>query len=101
MPELDVPSAEPLVLDGFPLSETEQLHAYARNVKLHGLWNYDTKSVKVDLEKQTLDIEVLFKQIILDAILDIKAKIIIQIADRGLIHITSGKINETFTPVSS
>ncbi|XP_043274346.1 putative beta-carotene-binding protein [Venturia canescens] len=89
MPELNVPPLEPMILKGFPLSETETFRAYAENVKLTGLTNFEVKSFHNDLDKNQLNMHVVFKRIDLDADYDINAKILVPIKGKGPIHIVS------------
>ena len=96
MPEFGAPPLEPLYFEGFPLSETERLRLYTKNVKISGLSNYKVTDVKLDFETKILEIETFFKKVTLDADYDVAAKIIVTIGGRGPVHIEAGEINESF-----
>ncbi|XP_046477428.1 circadian clock-controlled protein daywake [Neodiprion pinetum] len=76
MPELDVPSLEPLTLDKIILSDHSSLRAIATNVKLFNLSNFICKFLHVDLENQTIDMQLTFPQVRLEAEYNVTTKIV-------------------------
>ncbi|XP_043286283.1 putative beta-carotene-binding protein [Venturia canescens] len=89
IPELNVPTLEPLELKGFPLAESDSLRAYAEHVKVWGLTNFELKEFHDDLVKNQLLIKAVFKKLELDADYDIEAKILVPFKGKGPIHIVS------------
>ncbi|XP_012275265.1 uncharacterized protein LOC105696955 [Orussus abietinus] len=87
IPELDVPSAEPLVVDKVIFSDTNEFKAVAEPVELRGLTSFNLKTVHVDLEKKQIDLTADFDSIKLDAIYDVHAKILVNFVGKGPIKI--------------
>ena len=86
IPELDVPSLEPLFVEEVALANLDDFRAVATNIKLRGLSSFNIKHLKVDLEKQKIDIEVNFPKVYMDSDYDVKAKIIVPINEKGPIN---------------
>ena len=100
MPEIGAPPLEPLYLEGFPIYETEQLRSYMRNVKISGLTDYVVKNMKIDLEKNTIDVGVTYRKVIIEADYDVITKIIMPIEGHGPIKIQTGEVNLSFSQTS-
>ena len=90
IPELDVPSLEPLDIEEIALANLKDFRAVATNVKLHGLSNFQVKYLQVDLEKRKIDIAIIFPKVIMKSDYDVAAKILVPINEKGPINIITG-----------
>ncbi|KAJ8673665.1 hypothetical protein QAD02_004927 [Eretmocerus hayati] len=86
IPELNVPGIEPMEVEEIPLSELKDFRAVAYNVKLSGVSNFKIKFLHVDLEKQQIDLEIIFPKIIMNSDYDVNAKILVPIHEKGPIQ---------------
>ncbi|CAL7939390.1 unnamed protein product [Xylocopa violacea] len=93
IPELDVPSAEPLFIKKIVLLDMPNFLAVGTDVKLRGLSNYHINSLHVDLEKKTFDIDVTFAECKLEALYDFQARILVPIDAHGPVNITAKDVN--------
>jgi hypothetical protein len=91
IPELEVPSLEPLYIDSIPLANINDFQAIATNVKLSGLSDFKITFMHVNLKEQKIDVEILFPKILLDSDYDVKAKIIVPINEKGPIKCATSK----------
>ncbi|XP_046743266.1 putative beta-carotene-binding protein [Diprion similis] len=74
--ELDVPPLEPLLLAIIKLADDNSLRAIATNVKLYNLSNFKCNFLHVDLEKHTIDMQLTFPQIKLEAEYNVTTRIV-------------------------
>lgn len=91
IPELSVPPLEPLFVEEIPLADIPNFKAGATNCQLGGLSNYKVVSLKIDIDNHTIDTELLFPKIFLDADYDVKARIIVPIHEKGPLVSSTGK----------
>ncbi|XP_058803121.1 putative beta-carotene-binding protein [Phymastichus coffea] len=97
VPELDVPALEPLYVEEIALADLADFKAIAYNVKLRGLSNYVIKYLKVDLDKATIDLDILFPKVFMTSDYDVKAKILVPINEKGPIDITTDNVESKVT----
>lgn len=97
IPELEVPSIEPMILDKITLSDSNNFRAIAQNVKLHGLSNFQAKFLHVDLENKRLDIDLIFKKVKLNADYNVNARIVVPIGGTGPIDIVADDVTAKVT----
>ncbi|XP_015604907.1 protein takeout [Cephus cinctus] len=89
IPELDVPPVEPMKFKKIALSDTPNFRAIAQDVKLYGLSDFTVTSLKTDLNNKRIDLNVIFKDIKLNAEYDVSARIVVPIAGTGPIEIVA------------
>ncbi|XP_058810219.1 uncharacterized protein LOC131675286 [Phymastichus coffea] len=92
IPELEVPSIEPLNVSKIVLSDRKDFRAVATQVSLSGLSEFRIQSTNLDLEQHRIDFQVLFERVSMKANYDVKAKIVVPIAERGPLDVVTGKI---------
>lgn len=85
IPELEVPSISPLILNDVIFVDQPNVHIEAKKLIIHGLDNYWPLNLKPDVEKQQIDATILYPQLNIKADYDINTKILIPIADQGKI----------------
>ncbi|XP_011498701.1 PREDICTED: uncharacterized protein LOC105362873 [Ceratosolen solmsi marchali] len=93
IPNLDVPSLEPLFVDSIAIANINDFQALATNVKLGGLSSFHIKHMHVDLKDQRIDVEIIFPKISMDSDYNVKAKIIVPINEKGPIKCTTNDVN--------
>ena len=89
IPEIDVPSLEPMHVDRMELADLPNFKASAHDVKLYGLSDFHINKLHLDTKKQQIDVELTFKQVTLDADYDVDAKILVPVAGTGPINIVA------------
>ncbi|XP_033208017.1 uncharacterized protein LOC117167295 [Belonocnema kinseyi] len=92
IPEINVPPLEPMIIDSMKLVDLPNFKASARDIKLYGLSNFKIKKLNLDLEKQQINVELIFKEITLDAEYDVNAKILFPVAGTGPINMVTSEI---------
>ncbi|KAL7294604.1 hypothetical protein TKK_0011910 [Trichogramma kaykai] len=93
IPELDVPSLEPLDVEEIALANLDDFRAVATNVKLRGLSTFEIRYLKVDLKKQRIDIELVFPKVYMNSDYDVKAKILVPIHEKGPIDTVTDNVH--------
>ena len=91
IPELSVPSLEPLLVEEMALADLNDFRAVATNCKVRGLSNFTIKYLHVDLENKKIDLEAVFPKVYLDSDYDVKAKIVVPIHQKGPINTITGE----------
>ncbi|XP_076683088.1 putative beta-carotene-binding protein [Andrena cerasifolii] len=89
IPELDIPSSDPLTIDKVVLIDTPNFKATGTDIKLYWLGKYQVKMLHVDLEKHEFDMELFLDQVKLEAMYDVSAKILVPIKGSGPIKINA------------
>ncbi|XP_051172803.1 uncharacterized protein LOC127289083 [Leptopilina boulardi] len=89
IPELKIPSIEPMYMDNVSLADLPNFKAFARDVRLHGLSNFIVDNLHSDLEKNQFEVELTFKEVTLKADYDVNAKILVPVAGTGPINIVA------------
>ena len=90
IPELDVPSLEPLDVEEIALANLNDFRAVATNVKLSGLSYFQIKNLQVDLKSRKIDITIVFPKVSMKSDYDVKARILVPINEKGPINIVTG-----------
>lgn len=91
IPELKIPSIEPMYMDNVSLADLPNFKAFARDVRLHGLSNFIVDNLHSDLEKNQFEVELTFKEVTLKADYDVNAKILVPVAGTGPINIVASE----------
>ena len=92
IPELDVPSSDPLTIDKVMVVDTPSLKATATNIKLYWPGTYQVKMLHVDLAKHVFDMELFLDEVRLEAMYDVTARILVPIKESGPITIIAKDI---------
>lgn len=90
IPELDIPSNDPLVLDNLVISDTPNNKLYMKDVQVLGLCNFTINSLDADLEKLHFDAKLSFRHIQMNGTYDFDIRILVPIAHKGNIYISTG-----------
>ncbi|KAL2747540.1 putative beta-carotene-binding protein, partial [Vespula maculifrons] len=85
IPELEVPSISPLILNDLILVDQPNVHIEAKKLIIHGLENYWPLNLKPDVEKQQIDATIFYPQLNIKADYDVNTKILVPIVDQGKI----------------
>lgn len=91
VPELSVPSSDPLVIDKIVISDLEEFRAIAINVTMGGLWNYELHELRMNFENKSIWINTTFIKSYIDSLYDVKAKLIVDVEEKGLVSFVTGK----------
>ncbi|CAB0032140.1 unnamed protein product [Trichogramma brassicae] len=97
LPELDVPPLEPLEIEELPMADLDSFKASATDVKVRGMSNFTIKNLKVKLQDHKIHIEVVFPRIQLNSDYNVKAKILVPIAEKGPIELVSENVGAKTT----
>ncbi|XP_011879795.1 PREDICTED: uncharacterized protein LOC105568599 [Vollenhovia emeryi] len=93
IPELDIPSNNPVILDDIVISDSSNSKINLRDVKAMGLCDFEVKYFKLDLDNLHFDAEIFFKRIQLNGTYDFDIRLLIPIVQKGPVYITSDNIN--------
>lgn len=94
IPELDIPSSDPLTIDKVVLIDTPSFKATGTDIKLHWPATYQVKMLHVDLEKHELDMELFLEEVKLEAVYDVSARILVPIKGSGPIEINASELDQ-------
>jgi hypothetical protein len=91
IPEFNVPPTEPIIIDKIVIYDTKNLKLSLTDIKTRGFCDLDVISVNVSTDKLHFEYDIMLKRIILDAVYDVDIQILqVQLAHKGLIHVTLG-----------
>lgn len=88
--DLNTPPLEPLNIDKLVISETANNKIYLKNIQITGLCDYIINSASTDLDKTTFNIDVSFNRLYLNGTYDIDIHILVPIAYKSPIYLTTG-----------
>jgi len=88
--DLNLPPLEPLNIDKLVISENANNKIYLNNVQITGVCDYIINSVSLDLDKITFNMDVSFNRLYLNGTYDIDIHILVPIAHKAPIYLTSG-----------
>ena len=93
IPELDMPSADPLIIGTFVLTDLPNFKAIGSSVNLKGLLDYQIHFFHLDVEKQRIDINMTFTELSVNSVFNITTRILFPIQETGSLLITASKLN--------
>ncbi|XP_029677517.1 uncharacterized protein LOC115244200 [Formica exsecta] len=93
IPELDVPPNNPLVIDELVISDTTNTKLYMRDTKVGGLCDFTIKFFNFDLNTLHFDANISFGLIQMNATYDFDVRILVPIAHKGQVYITTDKVD--------
>lgn len=88
--DLNLPPLEPLKIDKLVVSETANNKIYINDVQITGLCNLNLNSFSADFDKLIFNIDALFSRVYLNGTYDIDVRILVPIAYKAPIYLTSG-----------
>ncbi|XP_011879796.1 PREDICTED: uncharacterized protein LOC105568600 [Vollenhovia emeryi] len=104
IPELNVPSANPLILDNLVIFDTPSTKLYLKDTKVSGLCDFVVNLLHADVDNLNLNIDLTFKQIQINSTLDFNARVLVPIITTAPFYVTSdnvgAKVNADFTLVT-
>ena len=89
IPELDVPSSNPLTIDKVVLMDTPNFKATGTNIKLYWPDTYRVNMLRVNLEKHEFDVELYLDEVTVEAKYDVVVKILVPLKGSGPIKINA------------
>ncbi|XP_014470568.1 PREDICTED: uncharacterized protein LOC106742281 [Dinoponera quadriceps] len=92
MPELSVPPTEPMHMDQIDV-DTDNTKISFTNMYATGFCNYEVQSLHVDLEKQHVDIKIIFKQININTTCSFNVNVTKPVSMKGPIRITTDNVS--------
>lgn len=90
IPELDIPPNDPLVIDELVISDTTNTKLYMRDTKVGGLCDFTIKFFHFDLNRLHFDANISFGLIRMNSTYDFDVRILVPIAHKGQVYITTG-----------
>ncbi|KAK0164304.1 hypothetical protein PV328_002948 [Microctonus aethiopoides] len=88
IPELDVPSIEPLTFEySLPITNLNGIKANISNIKLYNASTYEIQNIHVDFENKKIECLLHFNKMKLVADYELSAKILVQIEGKGSIEL--------------
>ncbi|XP_011879797.1 PREDICTED: uncharacterized protein LOC105568601 [Vollenhovia emeryi] len=104
IPELDIPSNDPFILDKVALADTQGIKLYVRNAQIRGFCDFKINSFHADINNLQYDIVIVFDQIRANTTYDFNLNVLIPISHMGQLYITAdnvgAKINLQFKLVT-
>lgn len=90
IPELDVEPNNPFNLDKLVISDNPNSKISLINVKVSGLCDFVIKYLNADIDKLHFDVDLLFKQIQMNATYDFDIRLLVPIVQQSSVYITTG-----------
>lgn len=90
IPELDVPSNDPFVLDALVISDVPNTKLYIRDIKVTGLCDFTVNSFNIDFEQIHYNATLSFRRLIMNGTYDFDVRVLVPIAHKGNVYITTG-----------
>ncbi|XP_011631201.1 uncharacterized protein LOC105423224 [Pogonomyrmex barbatus] len=97
MSEFNILPIEPIIIDKIIIYDTDNLKLSVKDIKINGFCDFVVNFVHTDSEKLHFNFDVLFKHLFMNATYDFDVRVLVSLANKGLIYIfsdnVSGKIN--------
>lgn len=90
IPELDIQSNDPLLLDQLVLFDTYNGKLYMKDSKVTGLCDFIVNFFNMDIDKFHFDVDLLFKHIQINGTYDLNLHILVPIINKGQVYISTG-----------
>lgn len=90
IPELDIEPNDLFLIDKIIVSDNPNSKISLINAKVSGLCDFIIKFLHVDLDKLHFDVDILFKQIQINATYDFNIRILVPIVQQSKVYITTG-----------
>lgn len=92
IPELDIPSNDPLIIDILVISDTDNTKLFIKDAKIMGVCDFAINSLHTDIDKLHFEANISFGRIRLNATYDFDVRILVPIARKGQVYITTDNI---------
>lgn len=89
--EVNISLIEPITLDNVVIFDTDTSKLYLKDTKVYGLCDFVVNSIHADPDKFHYEFELKIKQLQLNTTYDFGLYILMPIAHKGLLEITTGK----------
>ena len=93
IPELDVPSSNPLMIDKVVLMDTPNFKAIGTDIKVYWPAKYRVNMLRVNLQKHEFEMELFLDEVKLEATYDVTVKILVPIKGNGPIKINAKDVS--------
>jgi len=90
MPEFNVSSIEPLIIDEIVVFDTDNLKLYLKDSKVKGICNFILSSLNVSPDKLRFDLDFTFEHLHMDSSYDFDIRLLVSLAHKGLVHVSAG-----------
>jgi len=95
MPELNIQSNNPLLLDELVIFNTPNSKLFFKDANVMGLCDFMINSFRIDLDKGHFDVDLLFKQIRINGTYDLNARLVMPIVNKGPVYIVTDNVGAT------
>ncbi|XP_071555957.1 uncharacterized protein [Temnothorax nylanderi] len=89
MPEFNIPSVEPVVIEKIVIYDTDNLKLSLRDSNISGICDYVVNSIHTDPDRLHFNFDVTFKHLVARTLYDFDIHILVPLANKGLATITS------------
>jgi len=90
IPELNIQSVNPLVLDKLTIYDTSNTKLYVKDVQVTGLCDFVVNFLHIDIDKFHFDVDLLFKQIQINGTYDLNMQLLVPIIHKAKVYVTTG-----------
>lgn len=90
MPELNIKSNNPFLLDKLVIFDTPSAKLYFEDSKVMGLCDFIVNSFHMNINKLHFDADLLYKQIQINGTYDINLRLLVPVANKAQIYIIAG-----------
>ncbi|KAL6255415.1 hypothetical protein P5V15_013750 [Pogonomyrmex californicus] len=92
IPELDIESNNPFYLDKLTIFNLSMITLFVENTQVTGLCDFVINFLHVEMDKMHFDVDLLFKRIQINATYDLNIRLLVPIASRGKVYITTDNV---------
>ncbi|XP_012219407.1 protein takeout [Linepithema humile] len=93
IPELDIPSNDPLYLDKLIISESNSVKLYVKNTEVSGLCDFTIKNFTMNLDTLRYATKISFNRIYMNTTYDFNIRILVPIAYQGKVYIITDNVD--------
>ncbi|KAL0101153.1 hypothetical protein PUN28_018778 [Cardiocondyla obscurior] len=101
IPELNIHSNNPLLLDELAIFDSPENKLFIKDTKVIGLCNFVINFFHIDIDKLHFDVDLLFKNIQINGTYDLNLRVVVPIAHKAEIHISTGMKLSIYIKISS
>jgi len=90
IPELNVAPIEPMNIDEIVIYNIDNLKLSVKKLKIRGFCDFIINSLQVSSDKLHFDLDLILKHLDMESVYDFDIRILVPLANKGLIHISAG-----------
>jgi len=90
MPEFNLSPIEPVTIDEIVIYNTDNLKLYLKDSNITDFCNFVVSSLNISPDKLHFDIDFIFKHLNMNSLYDVDIRLLVQIAHKGLVHVSAG-----------